>query len=52
MFALIAPVDVPILVNEFGELKLIGNFSIRFWKQYMSLFALVAIIVVPVVDFR
>ena len=29
-----------------------GNFSIRFWRQYMPLFASIAAIIVPIVDFR
>ena len=29
-----------------------GNFSIRFWRLYVSLFASIAAIVVPIVDFR
>ena len=29
-----------------------GNFSIRFWRQYVSLFPSIVAIVVPVVDFR
>ena len=32
-----------------GEL-LSGNFSIHFWRQYMSLFTLIATIVIPIVD--
>ena len=29
-----------------------GNFAIRFWRQYVPLFAPIAAIVVPIVDFR
>ena len=29
-----------------------GNFSIRFWRQYVSLFVSIAATIVPIVDFR
>ena len=34
------------------DIQFSGNFSIRFWRQYMSLFASIAAIVVPIVDLR
>ena len=30
----------------------IGNFSIRFWRQYVPLFASIAAVFGPIVDFR
>ena len=45
-------VNITMRHNLLKKIFISGKFSVRFWRQYVPLFASITVIVVPIVDFR